>query len=292
MGPTASGKSDLALFLAERLGGEIVNCDSLQAYRGFDIGTAKAIPQAVPSHLFDVLEPTEPFTAGDYGRRAAQVLEEICARGRLPVLVGGTGFYLRALLEGLFAGPQRDEMLRPRLQIRPATRLHRLLARLDPVSAARIHPHDKPKLIRALEVCIAGRRPMSEMWAAGRQGLEGFQTLKFGLNPPRAALYERINARAQRMFEGGLLEEVQHLLERGVPATAKPFESHGYAEALRVRRGELSTAQAIEITQRRVRRYAKRQMTWFRRERDLKWLAGFGDDPAVQEQALAMVRAQ
>ncbi len=287
VGPTASGKSALALDLAERLGGELVNCDSVQIYRGFDIGTAKAAPRTVPAYIFDILEPTELFTAGEYARRARAVLEGIRARGRVPVLVGGTGFYLRALLEGLFPGPERSEDLRRRFAKRPVERLHRLLGRLDPVSAARIHPRDKPKLVRALEVCLQARRPMSQLWAEGRQGLEGFRAVKLGLNPPRAELYQRINARAAGMFHGGLLEEVRGLLDRGVPESAKPFESHGYAEALRVLRGEISLEEAIEITQRKVRRYAKRQMTWFRRERDLTWFHGFGDDPAVLRQALA-----
>ena len=290
VGPTASGKSALALFLAERLGGEMVNCDSLQVYRGLDVGTAKQIPQTVPGHLFDIVEATELFTAGEYARRARQALEEIRARGRLPVLVGGAGFYLRALLEGLFSGPQRNEALRERLEKRPAARLHRLLGRWDPVSAKRIHPHDKPKLIRALEICVQARRPMSELWAEGRRGLEGWRALKLGLNPPRAALYKRINARAAGMFHGGLLPEVKGLLDRGVPETAQPFESHGYAEALRVLRGEISLDEAIEITQRKVRHYAKRQMTWFRRERDLHWLEGFGDDAAVQQRAMEIYR--
>lgn len=292
VGPTASGKSDLAVYLAEKLGGEILNCDSVQIYRGLDIGAAKAVPRSVPAHLFDILEPTDLFTAGEYARRARAVLEEIRARGRLPVVVGGTGFYLRALLEGLFAGPERNEELRRRLAKRPAERLHRLLARLDPVSAARIHPRDKPKLIRALEVRLETRKPISQMWAKGRQGLEGFRAMKLGLNPPRAELYQRINARAAGMFHGGLLEEVRGLLDRGIPESAKPFESHGYAEALRVLRAEISLEEAIDITQRKVRRYARRQMTWFRRERDLTWLNGFGDDPAVKRQALASVNAK
>ncbi len=291
-GPTASGKSALGLFLAERLGGELVNFDSVQVYRGLDVGTAKMVPQTVRGHLFDILEPTELFTAGEYARRARQALEEIRGRGRLPVLVGGTGFYLRALLEGLFPGPQRSEELRRRLERRSAERLHRLLGRLDRAVAGRIHPHDKPKIIRALEVCLQARRPISELWAEGRRPLEGFRAIKLGLNPPRPALYERINERAARMFQGGLLAEVQGLLDRGVPETAKPFESHGYAEALRVLRGEISVAEAIEITQRKVRRYAKRQMTWFRREPDLHWLEGFGDDQKVQEKALEVYRRE
>jgi tRNA dimethylallyltransferase len=286
VGPTASGKSDLAVFLAERLGGEIVNYDSLQIYRGLDIGTAKSVPQAVPSHLFDILDPTETFSAGEYARQARDVLAQI--KG-LPVFVGGTGFYLRALLEGLFPGPRRNEELRERLQRRTSDRLHRLLHRLDAAAAARIHANDKAKLIRALEVCLQARRPMSEMWTEGRPRLEGYRVFKIGLNPPRSELYERINARVVCMFDGGLLDEVRALLDHGVPENAKPFESVGYAEAVAVVRGRMSREHAIESTQTRTRHYAKRQLTWFRREPDVRWLTGFGDDPNVQQKALAML---
>jgi len=286
VGPTASGKSDLAVFLAERLGGEIVNYDSLQIYRGLDIGTAKSLPQNVPNHLFDILDPTESFSAGEYSRRARDVLAQV--KG-LPVFVGGTGFYLRALLEGLFPGPRRNEELRERLQRRTSDRLHRLLRRLDRAAASRIHANDKAKLIRALEVCLQARRPMSEMWTEGRPRLEGYQVFKIGLNPPRAALYDRINARVVRMFDGGLLEEVRALLDSGVPENAKPFESVGYAEAVAVVRGRMTWEQAVESTQTRTRHYAKRQITWFRRESDVQWLDGFGDDPNVQQKALAML---
>lgn len=287
VGPTASGKSDLAVCLAERMGGEIFNYDSLQIYRGLDIGTAKAVPTTVPSHLFDMLDPTESFSAGEYARRARDVLAQI--RG-LPVFVGGTGFYLRALLEGLFPGPQRNEELRQRLERRSSDRLHRLLHRVDAAAAARIHVNDKAKLIRALEVCLQARRPMSELWSEGRPRLEGYQVFKIGLNPPRDALYERINTRVERMFDGGLLDEVRGLLDRGVPEGAKPFESVGYAEAVAVVRGRMTREQAIESTQTRTRHYAKRQITWFRRETDVRWLDGFGDDPNVQQKALAMLR--
>ncbi len=286
VGPTASGKSDLAVFLAERLGGEIVNYDSLQIYRGLNIGTAKSVPKSVPSHLFDILDPTETFSAGDYARRARDVLSGI--KG-LPVFVGGTGFYLRALLEGLFPGPRRNEELRERLERRASDRLHRLLRRMDTAAAARIHSNDKAKLIRALEVCLQARRPMSELWTEGRPRLEGYRVIKIGLNPPRAALYARINSRVVRMFDSGLLEEVGGLLDRGVPESAKPFESVGYAEAVAVVRGRMSREQAIERTQTRTRHYAKRQITWFRRETGVRWIAGFGDDPNVQQQALSML---
>jgi tRNA dimethylallyltransferase len=289
VGPTASGKSDLALFLASRLGGEIVNCDSLQVYRGFDIGTAKAIAPDVPHHLFDILDPLDTFTAGEYARRAAATVTEIAARGRLPVLAGGTGFYLRALLEGLAPAPERNEELRTHLGEHRAMALHRLLRRLDPAVAGRVHPNDKPKIMRALEVCVEARRPMSSVWAGGRQGLEGFHVVKLGLNPPRPQLYERINQRTHRMYERGLVDEVRALLAAGIPETAKPFEAPGYTEALAVVRGTMTPAEAIDLTQRRTRQYAKRQTTWFRKERDMNWLPGFGDDPSMQQLGLDIV---
>ncbi len=287
VGPTACGKSELAHKLALRLGGEIVNYDSLQVYRGLDIGTAKSVPADVPAHLFDVFDPREFCTAGEYARRARGILADIHQRGRTPVLAGGTGLYPRALPEGPSPGPERDDALRRRLERRPSERLHRLLARLDRASAARIHPRDKSKLIRAIEVCVKSGRPMSKVWAEGRDSLEGFRVFKIGLDPPRAALYDRINARAVRMFEGGLLDEVRALRKSGVPETARPLDSLGYREAICVLGGRMTVAEAIESTQRRTRQYAKRQMTWFRRERDVHWIAGFGGDPAVLTQALA-----
>lgn len=297
VGPTGSGKSDLALFLARELEGEIVNADSLQLYRGFDIGTAKT-PAAerggIPHHLIDLLAPAESFSAGEFARQARGVIEEIAARGQTPVLVGGTGFYLRALLEGLFSGPGRHPEWRKRLSARAATRparyLHRLLSRLDAESAARIHPHDTPKLIRAIEVCVQARRPLSALFRESRgQGqLSGFEVLKIGLDPPRPLLYERLNRRAERMFRAGLLEEVRGLLEAGLPPGAKPFESVGYKEALAAVQGSMSREEAVASTQLRTRRYAKRQMTWFRREKDVHWLKGFGDDPEVQRAALEL----
>jgi tRNA dimethylallyltransferase len=295
VGPTASGKSALALFLAERLGGEIVNYDSLQLYRHFDIGTAKPPDEErrrAPHHLLDVLEPAQVCSAGEYARQAAGIIGGILGRGRLPVLAGGTGFYLRALLQGLFAGPPRDEQLRQRLRergrARPSGYLHRLLRRLDPASAARIHANDAPKLIRAIEVSLRARRPMSALFheARGQSALAGIHARKIGLDPPRRLLYERINHRAARMFEAGLVEEVRGILASGVAPQAKPFESVGYKEALGVVQQRITPAEAIEATQFRTRHYAKRQMTWFRRERDVHWLRAFGDDPAARQAAL------
>ena len=221
LGPTASGKSALAISLAERFPGEIVSCDSVAVYRNFEIGTAKPSRDdraRVPHHLIDVAEPGEPFTAGEYARQARVALNEITERGHLPIVVGGTGLYLRALLEGLFPGPQRSDELRERLRARAAERgsayLHRVLQRLDPASAAAIHPNDAPKLIRAIEVCLTARGPMSQLWRQGREPLQGFRILRLGLNPRREQLYERINRRAVQMFDDGLIAETQWLLER------------------------------------------------------------------------------
>lgn len=295
LGPTCSGKSSLALEVARRAGGEVVNCDSLQLYRGMDIGTAKTPPEeraGVPHHLFDLLEPWEVFSAGAYARAAREVLAAIRSRGAVAVVAGGTGFYLKALLEGLAEAPVRDEALRGRLMERERKRpgsLHRILRRLDPGTAAGIHPNDVQKTVRAVEICLACRRPASELFAAGRRPLEGFRTLKLGLRPPREELTERIHGRTRRMFEQGLLDEVRSLLARGVPAEAKALEAIGYKEALACLQGRLPRAGAVELAAIATRQYAKRQMTWFRREKDVVWLEGFGDDPVVLGQALERV---
>lgn len=291
LGPTGSGKSELALAVAERYGGEIVNFDSIQVYRHFDIGAAKlsaAERRGIPHHLIDVLEPDEVFTAGDFARRAAQVVRDIRDRGRLPILAGGTGFYLRALLDGLFPGPTRDEALRRRLARRSGPRLHKLLQRFDPAAAKKIHPNDVPKLVRALEVILLARRPLTELFAQGRRALEGFRARKIGLLPDRAALYARINRRTEAMFASGLVEEVRGILARGYAETAKPFESHGYKQALQHLGGQVSLSEAIYSAQRNTRHYAKRQITWFRREQDVVWFHGFGEDPHIQQQVLEL----
>jgi tRNA dimethylallyltransferase len=297
LGPTGSGKSDLALRLAAELAGEVVNCDSLQIYRYFDIGTAK-LPidrrRGIPHHLIDILDPDQVFTAGEYARLARGILAEICARGRLPVVAGGTGFYLRALLDGLFPGPARDQALRDRLAERERRRpgsIHRLLRRFDPQAARRIHANDLPKLMRALEVCLLTRRPVTEIYQEGRDELRGYETLKIGLSPPRERLYTRLDQRAEQMFQTGLIEEVRGILARGFPATVKPFESHGYRQAIQLLNGELSLDQAVFYAQRNTRRYAKRQMTWFRQEPGIEWCTGFGDDPQIQQAAVDRVRA-
>jgi tRNA dimethylallyltransferase len=295
VGPTGAGKSELALRIAGDFDGEVVNCDSLQVYRHLDIGTAKLLPgerRGIPHHLLDILNPDQVFTAGEYARAARPVVEEIAGRGRLPVVVGGTGFYLRALLEGLFPGPTRNETLRRRLARREAWRpgwLHRMLVRFDPASAARIHPGDVQKLIRAVEVLLATRRPLSSWFADGRDALQGFRVLKLGLDPPRAALYERLDERCARMFDAGLVEEVRGILALGYPKESKALEAHGYRQAVQVIAGDLDLAEALYHARRNTRRYAKRQLTWFRRDPEVRWLRGFGGDAPVQESARAEV---
>jgi tRNA dimethylallyltransferase len=296
LGPTASGKTALSLALAERFHGEIVNCDSVAMYREFDIGTAKPTASErarVPHHLVDCLAPNGHITAGEYARQARQVLDQIKARGHLPVLAGGTGLYLRALLDGLFPGPQRSEELRERLREqvdrRGSSYLHRILRRLDKAAAEKIHANDTPKLIRGIEVCLASRQKMTDLWQQhGRDPLRGFRILRFGLDPDRQALYHRINRRAQQMFDAGLVEETQRLLEKYGEA-AGPLSSLGYKQAVQLLRGELTREQALQAAQQAHRNYAKRQMTWFRREPEVHWLRGFGDDLQIQEISAAKV---
>jgi tRNA dimethylallyltransferase len=293
-GPTGSGKSELALNLCRQLGGEVINCDSLQVYEHFNIGTAK-LPlenrQGVPHHLIDCLPPDASFTAGDFARRARPIAREIAARGKVPVVAGGTGFYLRAMLDGLSPGPQRDTVLRERLLAREQRRagsLHRLLRRLDPPSAARIHANDVPKVIRALEIFLKSAAPASAQ--PPRDALTGFRVLKIGLLPPREQLYGRLDGRCQSMFDQGLVEEAAGILAMGYSRELKPFEALGYAQALTVLDGRLSMAEAVAETQLRTRRYAKRQMTWFRREAGLHVVRGFGGDAETGAAALELVK--
>ena len=294
-GPTGSGKTALALHVAKRFNGEIVNCDSLQLYRGFDIGTAKTAPekrQGIPHHLFDVLSPESGYSAGEYARLAREVLAEISSRGRLPLVVGGTGFYLRALLEGLPTLPSRSESVRTRVARRELRRpgsLHKILSRLDPESARRIHANDTQKLIRALELRLLTRAPRPSPESAGP--LQGYRTLMLGLDPDRALLIEHLESRTRDMFGGGLLEEVRGLLAQGLSGKEKPFEALGYKQALQVLRGECTVEQAIESTIIATRQYAKRQRTWFRRDTEIRWVQNFGDQPAAQQFAIAEIVA-
>jgi len=298
LGPTASGKTALSLHLAERLQGEIVSCDSVAVYRELEIGTAKPSQgerRRVPHHLIDIAGPEESVTAGDYSRLARQALGEIAARGHLPIVVGGSGLSLRALLEGLFSGPPRSEelliRLRERAQGRGTDYLHKLLRRIDPAAAQTIHANDVPKVVRALEVSISARTPMTGLWRQGRDALQGFRVLRVGLSPDREALYARINQRAQEMFSNGLLEETRVLVER-YGSSAWPLNSLGYKQAMQHLRGEISLEQAVLAAQQGHRNYAKRQMTWFRREPEVHWVTDFGSDPAVQKHIVDLVRAR
>ena len=293
-GPTASGKTSLSLHLAERLNGEIISCDSVAVYRDMEIGTAKpdkADRERIAHHLIDVVDPTEHYTAGDYSRTGRAALGEIVERGRTPIVTGGTGLYLRALIDGLFVGPQRSESLRERLKLSDKKHgrgwLYKILMRLDPKSAERIHPNDKPKLIRALEVCIAARQPMSHAWEQGREALKGFRILRIGLEPDRDYLYQRINKRAAAMFQNGLVEETRMLLEKY--GDQQPFDSLGYKQARALLRGDYRELDAISLAQQGHRNYAKRQLTWFRRETETYWLHGFGDEARIQNKAIDLI---
>ncbi len=337
LGPTASGKSSLAIEVAARFGGEVLACDSTQLYRHFDIGTAKVPPaerRGIPHHLIDLLEPHELSTAGDYRRRAIEVLADLRRRAKLPVLTAGTGLYLRALLDGLADAPARSEQLRARLRQRAeahakggeaahaaagsqvggasagadkqnerdeaagAAYLHRILTRLDPASAARIAAADSNKVIRAIEVCLEAGRPMSEVHRAPRPRLEGWRVIKIGLLPPRDALYARISARVAAMLAAGWLDEVRALLARSFPPDAKPFQFIGYSELrahLRSRAeacGEISLPDAVAAIEQATRRYAKRQITWFRREQGVQWFAEFGEAPKTVNAVLAYLATQ
>lgn len=297
LGPTGTGKTALSLALAEKFDGEIVNCDSVAMYRDFDIGTAKPTQterSRVPHHLFDYVDPRQHVTAGEYARQARQILNEIQSRHRMPIVVGGTGLYLRALLEGLFAGPERSEDLRERLRKRTAQRgssyLQRILQRLDRATAEKIHPNDMPKMIRAIEVCLASRQRISELWRRGRDPLIGFRILRIGLDPVRAALYARINDRAEQMLKDGLVNETQKLLYRYGPDN-RVLGSLGYKQAVEFLRGELTRAQCLPMIQQAHRNYAKRQMTWFRREPEVVWLHGFGEEAQIAQEAIAAVES-
>lgn len=296
LGPTASGKSALAINLALRFGGEVVACDSTQVYRHFDIGTGK-VPReqqrGIPHHMVDLVEPDEVFTAGEYRRRAIAALEDVSSRGKLPIMTAGTGLYLRALLEGLADAPERSEELRTRLRERlkkcGPEYLHRLLKKLDPQAAAKIAHRDAQKAIRAIEVCVLSGERVSRLHRRGRVGLEGYAVTKIGLMPPRGALYARIDMRVQQMLDAGWLNEVKNLIALGIPPTAKPFTFLGYTHLRRQLQGELQFTDAVREIQQATRRYSKRQITWFRSEADVHWFEYFGDDSTASKEAAELI---
>jgi tRNA dimethylallyltransferase len=295
-GPTASGKSALAVALAREFSGEIVACDSTQLYRGVNIGTAKPTVEergGIAHHLIDVLEPAESATAGGYRDLALAVLADLRARGKLPILVVGTGLYMRALLEGLADLPLRSEELRERLRASaekhgPA-HLHGVLRRMDGEAAGKIAATDEQKLIRAIEVCVLTRKPMSEVHRAGRKPLVGWRVVKIGLMPPRELLYRRIEARTEAMLESGWLAEVRGLLATGVAEDAKIFDFIGYRDMLAVARGTLKIEEARVGIQQATRNYAKRQMTWFKKDAGIRWFGGAGDAVAIQDDVVGWV---
>jgi tRNA dimethylallyltransferase len=299
VGPTASGKSALAVALARKLKGEVLACDSTQVYRGFDIGTSKPTMEergGVSHHLLDLVEPNFPFTAGEYRARAVGVLEDLRQRALLPILTVGTGLYLRALLEGLADAPARSEELRARLEAGANAHslqyLHRVLRRLDPEAALRIGSRDRPKMIRAIEVCLLTGRPVTEIHRSGRTPLEGYHPIKIGLQPPRASLYDRIERRTRSMLDRGWLDEVTRLVRDGVAQDSKPFDFIGYSELHAHLEGTVTLATATKAIAQSTRRYAKRQMTWFRKEPLVHWLPGFGDDPAIVAAAEQLVTSK
>jgi tRNA dimethylallyltransferase len=296
VGPTASGKSALGIRLAGRFGGEVLSCDSTQVYRGFDIGTAKLASVErgdIPHHLLDLVDPGFPFTAGEFRLHAISVLEELRGRSRLPILTVGTGLYLRALLEGLSDTPRRSEELRARLEEKAnkltLQYLHRVLRRLDPDAALRIGSRDRPKMIRAIEICLLTGRTVTQVHQEGRIPLQGYAPIKIGLQPPRAALYQRIENRVYTMLGRGWLEEVEGLIRSGVSRNAKPFDFIGYSELRTHLEGTVTVEEAVKSISQATRRYAKRQMTWFRKEPSVHWLPGFGDDSAIAAAAEKLV---
>lgn len=297
VGPTASGKSELGIALALRVGGEIINCDSVQIYKEIQIATAKVSAEemrGVPHHLIDHVSPEINYTAADWAQDAAQKVREIEARGRVPILVGGTGFYLRTLRQPFFEGPKTDENLREKLrklrEKKGAEHLHKILQRLDAASAQRLFPRDYVRVSRALEVFFQTGKPISQFQPNRAAPPEFADRIKiFALNPPRDLLYERINRRAEQHFANGLVEEVTLLRQRGLRDETNALGAHGYRRVCEYLRGERALESAIEQTKLDVRHYAKRQMSWFRREPGVIWLEGFGDDPPVQQKLFNLI---
>jgi tRNA dimethylallyltransferase len=284
LGPTATGKSALALAMAERYGGEIINCDSTAVYRGFDIGTDKTAPadrRGIPHHVIDIADPTDEYTAAQYARDAAAVVRDVHARGRLPILAGGTGLYYRALTRGLFPGPGKDAALRQRLEAiaerRDVTLLHRMLRKVDPASALRIQPRDLKRLVRALEVFFLTGRPLTAHFVDTVSPLPDVEVVAIGLRLPAAQISERVTRRVDEQFERGLLDEIRTLLARGIPEAARPFGGLVYRQALEHLHGVRDEAATRALIAQENRRYARRQLIWFRKEPNLSWFDGPGE---------------
>ena len=297
LGPTASGKSALGLALAERYGGEILNCDSTAVYRGFDIGTDKLSAgqrRGIPHHLIDIAEPTEVYTAAQFARDAERTIRDVHARGRVPMLVGGTGLYYRALTRGLFPGPGADDDLRARLDRiadrRGAERLHRLLQRVDAASAARIMPRDRQRLVRALEVYLKTGRPLTAHFAETRSPIADCDVVAVALRIPAALTAERVARRVDDQFARGIVGEVQGLLARGVPAAARPFGGLVYRQVMEMLRGERDERATRDLIVQENRRYARRQLIWFRKEPNLIWFDGPGEQPSTIERVVDALR--
>ena len=299
LGPTATGKSSLAMAIAGEYGGEIINCDSTAVFRGFDIGTdkpAEADRRRIPHHLIDIAEPTEEYTAAQYARDAAAAVRDVAARGRLPILVGGTGFYYRALTRGLFPGPGRDAELRARLEAiaarRGASFLHRMLRRVDAASAARIQPRDVKRLVRALEVYVLTGRPLTAHFAETASPIPDVRVLPLGLRLPAVEISARVTRRVDEQFERGLLDEIRTLLARGIPETARPFGGLVYRQALEHLHGVRDLRSTRALIAQENRRYARRQLIWFRKEPNLVWLEGPGESAAAVDAARRLLREQ
>ena len=299
VGPTASGKSTLGIELALELNGEIINCDSVQVYQEIQIATAK-VPleerKGVPHHLIDFVSPDVNYTAVEWAREATSKIEEIESRGRIPFLVGGTGFYLRALRRPFFPSPQTDESLRRRLNLirekHGPKHLHRLLHRLDPLAAGQLFPNDWPRVQRAIEVFLQTGRSVVDQQLDRPEPHESMRRLRIlALNPPRPELYERINRRTEEHFAAGLVTEVAGLLKRGFSPASNALGAHGYRRVVEYLTGQRDLASAIEQTKLDIRHYAKRQLTWFRHEADVEWFEGFGEKKGIFETVLATLRS-
>lgn len=297
VGPTATGKSALGIALAEEFGGEIVSCDSTAVYRGFDIGTDKVAvseQRGIPHHMVDVAEPTEEYSAARYAREAAQIIRGISARGRLPILVGGTGFYYRALTRGLFEGPARNEPLRRRLERvaarRGPERLHRWLASVDPGSARRIQPRDVKRLVRALEVWLVTGRPLTDHFAETKAPLPEYDVTAFALRISREETANRVNRRVDQQFARGLLDEIRALLARGVPETVLPFTGLVYRQALEHLHGIRGETETRALIVQENRRYSKRQLIWFKKEPNLHWIHAPGERQETFDSVVGVIR--